>query len=229
MAALAPTNLPNPQASDDPCSSCGRLGVLFSKRQIQIEACRRKCLECLPPRVQAFPSLIRDEDPAQKRLKANDGTFQPVSMPATNLPNPQSSPEPCSRCGRMDVLFSKRQMNVDPSIRKCLDCLPPRVSMAASVVPGTSMMDPRKRKFSEMAQKIAGLVAPKGKLAPPPKENIAADPCSKCGRFGMPFSNRQMKIDVAQRKCIECMGEWRRRAHELQAKAEDLSEPPSVT
>lgn len=232
VATSAPTNLPNPQASDDPCSSCGRLGVLFSKRQMQIEASRRKCLECLPPRVQAFPSLIPDEDPAQKRLKANDGIFQPVSMPAINLPNPQSSPEPCSRCGRMDVLFSKRQMNVDPSIRKCLDCLPPRVSMAASVVPGTSMMsviDPRKRKFSEMAQNIAGLVAPKGELAPPPKENIAADPCSKCGRFGMPFSNRQMKIDAAQRKCIECMGEWRRQAHELQAKAEEFSEPPSVT
>lgn len=249
-ASLQPTNLPNPQMAAEPCSGCGRLGVLFSKRQIQVEASRRRCLECLPPRVKATVVEAGAATPCTdwgiKRLKAADGHAQPVTSPATNLPNPQSSPEPCSCCGRMDVLFSKRQMSVEPSARRCLECLPPRVRCTSTAVPATGMV-PKKRKFSEVATKIAaaGFSTPQtshiaqAHLTPltpqtlqsdtvPPKENLTADPCSKCGRMGVPFSNRQMKFDAAQRMCIECMADQRRELRELRGQMMQMQEPNEV-
>jgi len=186
-------NLPNPQTAAEPCSGCGRVGVLFSKRQIAVDASRRRCLECLPPRVKTG-----EEGAALATGAAPAGP---------NLPNPQMSPEPCSACGQMGVLFSKRQMAIDASKRKCLACMPARGTKAAVGVP--NMEGPRKRKFGEITQKMvaAGIVPGKvkGPEAPPPKENLSMDPCTGCGRTGMTYSNRQIKVDAAQRLCLECM------------------------
>jgi len=163
MAGIA-GSAPIANAADTPCSACGRTDVLYSNRQMKVDVSRRRCLLCMPSNGTPVPTEPTDKEAIEK-------------VPGGDLPKPSLADEPCSACGQVGVLFSKRQIKVDASKRKCLDCM-------------------AKIGLGEMVDASAG---------DPVKPTTATEPCSACGRVGVFYSKRQIKIEPAQRKCLQCM------------------------
>jgi len=134
--------------------------------------------------VRAYGQAKFNAGPASngRKRKASEAGVAGASTP---LPGQNFAWEtvPCSACGRNAVTFSKRQMKVESAKRRCIECMP------TDQPAGDGTSSSRE----------------KGPAPPPPVENMAPEPCSKCGRFGVAYSNRQMKADAAARRCIECM------------------------
>lgn len=110
---------PNPKEAEEPCSACGRMGVLFSTRQMKIGPAKRKCLECNVRTGPAFPATggLPEGVPLMDNAFATGS--QGTDFPAIPFP----AAEPCSACGRENVFFSQQQMQFAPSMRRCLDCV----------------------------------------------------------------------------------------------------------
>jgi len=127
-----PSDPPKPHLAPEPCSKCGRSGVLFSKRQIQKEPHRRKCLDCMPGH--------REQTQEAITKAAIESQIGPLGMPLhvqaplelvpsktteASVAKLSTSPTPCLFCGRSGphVLYSKRQMALKAEERRCQECM----------------------------------------------------------------------------------------------------------
>jgi len=187
VEAAAGLNAPHANLAEEPCSKCGRTDVLYSNRQIKIDAARRRCLTCMPNYGTVVPTEPTDKEAAAAARAASN-----------EPPKPCIGDQPCSACGRMGCLFSKRQMKVDPLQRRCLDCM--QNMGPGATMPGNPGAPPPPNTPPPIATLAAAATG-----GDPVKPSTAPEPCSGCGNIGALYSKRQIKVEPAQRKCLDCM------------------------
>jgi len=109
--------------------------------------------------------------------------------------------EPCSGCGRQGVAFSNRQMLLDWSKRKCIECLPPRGIAAIAAVAEALVLPSDEEPFAKRPKLEHG----QDQIPLFDVATVSEGPCPECGRSGVEFSKRQLTMAPERRKCVDCL------------------------